>query len=390
MAHYWAVGTHQTYQVRLRIIWHFEAAFDFRILRLTLMLRPPAGPEIPLMWCQESYSLRRGAARRQGDSVELTLAFSTIRSLRSAASQFFAWHSMVSQPNVSFMDDRKRILQVPCRPTDNLSSTLHAAGMSSRVGNDSTPSMPLLDRHVGYLDSSLNARYRQATTPQEKRELALAGLANVQFWLGWLRTSEVFSCEWRDYILIEPPDGPQVDLPVGCGMMGCKLQPETKSNRTSRPDCIMAYRTLSGYCPGRWFHRARRWANVGDEWLTNASRLFVSLEGTVWTSLYFRQTYLYPSLREQQTNGDAYLRPFDGGPGNSLEAKFWPLHCYRRGARSHVSRDGLYGRHRLKKATNDQVYEHARWRRKRAGEAIDKIYRKWTIRDRIKITLYCM
>jgi hypothetical protein len=202
--------------------------------------------------------------------------------------------------------------------------------------------------------------------------------------------SVVFSCEWRDYTLIEPPDGPQVDLPVGCGMMGCKLQPKTKSNRTSWPDCIMAYRTLSGYCPGRWFHRAGRWANVGDEWLTNASRLFVSLEGTVWISLYFRQTYLYPSLREQKTNGDAYLRPFDGGPGNSLEAKFCSIHCYRRGARSHVSRGGLYGRHHLKKATNDQVYEHARWRWKRAGKAIDKIYCEWTIRDRIKITLYCM
>jgi hypothetical protein len=28
----------------------------------------------------------------------------------------------------------------------------------------------------------------------------------------------------------------------------------------------------------------------------------------------------------------------------------------------------------LKKVTNNQVYEHARWRWKHAGEAIDKIY----------------
>jgi hypothetical protein len=48
----------------------------------------------------------------------------------------------------------------------------------------------------------------------------------------------------------------------------------------------MAYQTLLGYCLGRWFHRAHRWANVGYEWLTNASRLFVLLEGTVWTYLY--------------------------------------------------------------------------------------------------------
>jgi hypothetical protein len=99
---------------------------------------------------------------------------------------------------------------------------------------------------------------------------------------------------------------------------------------------------------------------------------------------------LYPALRAQQQDGDPYLRPFTGGPGNSLEDKFWSLHCYRRGARTHVSRGGIYGHNRLKKATNDQVYEHARWRRKRSGESIDKIYLDWIIRDRIKLTLYCM
>jgi hypothetical protein len=137
-------------------------------------------------------------------------------------------------------------------------------------------------------------------------------------------------------------------------------------------------------------HVACTWANAGKDWTNDTSRMFTSLEGTVWTSLYFRQTHLYPLLREQQTAGDAYLRRFSDGPGNSLEDKFWSLHCYRRGARSHVSRRGIYGRHQLKKATNDQVYKHARWRRKRLGESIDKIYRKWTIHDRIKITLYCM
>lgn len=152
----------------------------------------------------------------------------------------------------------------------------------------------------------------------------------------------------------------------------------------------MAYRTISGYSPGTWFHRARTWALAGDDWTTNASRSFTSLEGTVWSSLYFCQIYLYPSVRDQQSSGDAYLQPFSGGPGNSLEDKFWSLPCYWRGAQSHVSRGGVFGRHRLKKATSDQVYEHACWRRKRAGEAVDKIYRDWTIRNRIKITLYCM
>ena len=137
-------------------------------------------------------------------------------------------------------------------------------------------------------------------------------------------------------------------------------------------------------------HRARWWSHVGQDWSSNASKVFITTDGTPWTSLSFQQKYLYPSLQEQQQNDGPYLCPFTGGPGISLEAKFWSLHCYCRGARSHVSRGGIYGRYRLKKATPDQVYEHARWRRKRSGESIDKIYREWTIRDRIKITLYCM
>jgi hypothetical protein len=105
--------------------------------------------------------------------------------------------------------------------------------MSARVGDEAKPSMPLLDRHVRALDQSLEQRYRQATSPRDKRELALAGLSNVTLWLGWLRTSEVYGTEWRDFVVVEPHDGPQVDLPVGCDMVGCCLLAETKSNRTS-------------------------------------------------------------------------------------------------------------------------------------------------------------
>jgi hypothetical protein len=50
-----------------------------------------------------------------------------------------------------------------------------------------------------------------------------------------------------------------------------------------------------------------------------------------------------------------------------------------RGARSHVSRRGVFGRHRFRKAMLAQIYEHARWRRKQSGESIDVLYRKWTL-----------
>jgi hypothetical protein len=367
-----------------------EATFGFSILKPTPLLCPLAGPDIPVQWCQESYSLRQGSVRRW-DGSDLTLAFSTVRSMRSAVSQFLAWDMMVAHPSATYMDDRKRIVRLLVCPTDSLSSTLHASGMGARIGDEAKPLMALLDRHVRFLDHSLNARFLAATDFAVQRDLALAGLANCQFWCGWLRTSETFDTEWQDFQVVEPRDGPQVDLPVGCEFVGCRLQPETKSNRTSQPDCIMAYTTASGYSLGKWFHRARRCSHVGSVWSSTASKVFITLDSTAWTSLSFPQKYLYPSLREQQRAGDSYLlRPFTGGPANSLEAKFWSLHCYCRGARSHVSHGGIYGHFRLKKATPDQVYEHARWRRKRSGESIDKIYRKWTICDQIKITLYCM
>jgi hypothetical protein len=154
MAHYWAKGTHTTYQDRLKVIRNFEGVFGFDILQPTRLLCPPAGPDIPIMWCQESYSLRKGSKRRQDGSNDLTLAFSTVRGLRSAVSQYMAWDMMVAHPAATYMDERKRILHVPCRPTDSLSSTLHAAGMGARIGDEARPSLPLLDRHVRHLDQS--------------------------------------------------------------------------------------------------------------------------------------------------------------------------------------------------------------------------------------------
>jgi hypothetical protein len=99
--------------------------------------------------------------------------------------------------------------------------------------------------------------------------------------------------------------------------------------------------------------------------------------------------HLYPFLYQRQVLGDPYLTPYSGGRGNSIEEKFWSLHCYRRGARSHVSRGGKFGHHRFKQATQAQVYEHARWRYRRSSEAIDVIYREWNPVDRIQITLNC-
>jgi hypothetical protein len=124
-------------------------------------------------------------------------------------------------------------------------------------------------------------------------------------------------------------------------------------------------------------------------WQTH-QKVFLHCDGSPWTSLEFRERYLYPSLRRQRMEGDPYLLTLDSHQEESLEEAFWSLGSYRNGARSHVSRTRMENGVRLRKATPEEVYEHARWRKRRNNEAIDKIYQQWTPRDRIAITHECM
>lgn len=138
-----------------------------------------------------------------------------------------------------------------------------------------------------------------------------------------------------------------------------------------------------GLFPGKWFHRVKRNSVDWDE----SGVLFCHEDGQPWTSRYFRKAFLYPSLRRQRAICPI-LEAMDGSPGNSIEERFWSLHSYKRGSRSHVSRTGPRG---TKRATNDEIYEHGRWTRKYSkSEAIDVIYREWNPVDRIRITLLCM
>jgi hypothetical protein len=385
LVHYWSIGTHKQYQSKLMAIHKFEIDFGVPILRRTPLAAPPTSPAIPLMWAQEAYSLRLSPGRRDVGGTSLFVKFATVRQLRSAASHFFSWDTLVARPGAAILDEKKRVLHLQCRPTDDLASSLFAAGLGARLGEEAVPSVALLDRHVRALDAELRRLFLSARTAEERRELALAGFLNVLLWLAWLRSMEAFSLAWHDVTVLAPQDGARLDLAFGIGAVLLRLLPETKSSRTRCADVVCAYETLSGYALGRWATRARCYAYNGP-----ATKIFCHANGTAWTSRYFREKYLYPSLRSQQAAGDALLRAFDSLSGpNSIPAKFWSLHCYRRGARTQVTRGGGVAAHRFRKATTDQVYEHGRWERKRSGERIDVIYREWTTRDRVKITFYC-
>ena len=248
MANAWATGTHTQYQQKLAVIRQFEMDYSFSFLNGPPLTVPPTSPDIPLMWIHESYSLRSSSRNKERGQV----ATAAIRHLRSAASQFLGWEMMVRHPTSTVLDQQHRVLQQPCRATDCYSFSLFSKGLSSRLGTDSTPAVPLLFRHVRYMDLIFDPYYGQADTYEAQRQWALAGMANLLFWLGWLRSGEVFGLTWDNVKVVQPADGPIYDIPSILGMTLLRLLPQTKTNRSATADVVLAYTTASGLSLGRW------------------------------------------------------------------------------------------------------------------------------------------
>ena len=163
------------------------------------------------------------------------------------------------------------------------------------------------------------------------------------------------------------------------------LLPATKASRTKTTDLAIAYTCASGLSLGKWFVRAR---TTRRPTVPRTAPIFRTHDGCVWTSHYFRHTFLYPHLHRLRLAGDPALRPYDGSsPDNTIEAKFWSLHSYRRGGRTSVSR-----RHpgTVRKATPDEVNEHGRWAKKRESLDMPTLYAEWTLVQRLAITQLCM
>jgi hypothetical protein len=177
-------------------------------------------------------------------------------------------------------------------------------------------------------------------------------------------------------------------LPPDTGLIQLRLSEITKSDRTRTADVILAFLSSSGLTPGVWITRLRVIIGLSTEQAAQSDDfIFLHSDGTAWDSAYFRQTYLWPSLQAQRLAGDPFLRAFDGSSGNSIPAKFWSMHSYRRGGRTHVSRkrEGC-----LRKATDAEVNEHGRWRQARRSMDMPTAYQEWSALDRLSITLQCM
>jgi hypothetical protein len=116
--------------------------------------------------------------------------------------------------------------------------------------------------------------------------------------------------------------------------------------------------------------------------------LFRHSNGQRWTRSYFKSTHMYHLLHIQSNRGYPILAPYDGAPGNSIEAKFYSFGMYIRGGRSQVTtrRAGC-----VWAASKAEIAEHGRWRTHNRGyEAMSDHYNEMTLEDRIYIKLLCM
>ena len=145
---------------------------------------------------------------------------------------------------------------------------------------------------------------------------------------------------------------------------------------------IVAYETISGTKAGLWYERliACR-THLGIE----GGLLFRHLDGTKWTSNYFRTTHVYPLLQLQRAAGDPILSLCSDEPGNRIEDVYWSMNIYRRGGRSHSTRGHSST---VRKAQKEEVVAHGRW--KVRNEDMPLRYQEWEAEERIKITLLCM
>ena len=387
MAHHWRAASHKQYQPLLRQLRHFGSKFDLPILYREPLSSPPVTEDIVLMWAHEYSSLQPKQVSAKRPGADLPKTYGVLKNLRSAASYYHAWNAMIAHPDTAYLDPRsgKISLQQGVRVTDSLAFTFFSSGMGTRLGTETRSSVALLPRHVVSLDTWLDDQYHREPNEARRHQWALAGLANVGLWTTWARATEFLSLRWCDIETTAPARGPDRELPLGIGVVDLTLLPATKASRTKTTDLAIAYTCASGLSLGKWFVRAR---TTRRPTVPRTAPIFRTHDGCVWTSHYFRHTFLYPHLHRLRLAGDPALRPYDGSsPDNTIEAKFWSLHSYRRGGRTSVSR-----RHpgTVRKATPDEVNEHGRWAKKRESLDMPTLYAEWTLVQRLAITQLCM
>ena len=236
--HMWAEGTVQGYTSHFRQLKEFQLTHEVSTLKPRALLKPPTSPAIPVMWTQLLYSAR--GHKRDPDKA---IKYNTARHIRSTASLYYSWDLQVAFPGQATKTKDGCMALPYIIPTAELGYTLQQGGMARRLGTQVKPSRALQHKHVQYVNDRLEQRWQATTDPEVRREIACAGVANLQLWTSWLRGGENFALP-RSNVEVHPPEtAAQFDLPPGQGFVGFKLTPETKSSPYQQVDLEVTYCT---------------------------------------------------------------------------------------------------------------------------------------------------
>ncbi len=173
--------------------------------------------------------------------------------------------------------------------------------MERRLGSHSKPSWALSHVHIKWIDDCLNEAWQNAPTASDRHNLAIAGFANLMFYLGWLRGGELFESAPEDLVVTPPKAAAVQGLPPGIGAIELNLLPETKSDPAKTADVVVAYCTLSGPSLGKWASR------LPEHKPFTPGRLFSSADHPTWTSRIFREQSAWPLLDPMRVHGGPTL-----------------------------------------------------------------------------------
>ena len=377
----WKYSTLAQYAPALRNLQTFERWSGIPTLTPTRLERPPVSPFFGLAYAQIRNTIPHPGA-------DTGPSFNSSRKLRSAASMWYNMDLQMCHPTQAVRDHKRRsVLTLGTVPTDSMAYTFLNGGMARRMGTATRPSWALSHVQIAYIDTRLEELYTSATSLAARHEIVVAASVNLTAWLGWLRGSEVFGLLQTDIKVTTPANGIYLGLATGVGVLELRLAPDTKSDPTRTADVVIAYTTATGLSLGKWITRLLQFPCMPS------GLVFSTTTRRVWSSSYFRLEYAVPLLEELRMAGEPTLQVFSDREGHRILDKVWSMHSWRRGGRSKATKRARAGDPTppgARRASNDEVSEHGRWRQRFRAEAMEVHYNEWDVVDRISITLFCM
>jgi hypothetical protein len=379
----WQHSTMSKYGNYLRFMNQFQQRHGAAVLRPTKLRKPPNTESITIHWAQLAYSLRLNP--RTGQRVK----YGTVRQLRSAANMYYMIDALLARPSQAMKIKNRLNFHMHVLPPDEAMLSFATKGMERRLGQTSKPSWALSWVHIKFMDEQFEIGWELAQPQDDRHDIAIAAAANLMAYLGWLRGGEIFEASEDDLEVTPPSEGPTRGLPPNVGAIEFNLLAETKTDPCRVADIVMAYETLSGLCLGQWVIRLSTFEP------TIPGQLFSSKRHPVWTSRIFREEFAWPLLELMRRQGEPTLAPFSDVPGRRIRDMVWSLHSWRRAGRSRVSRGPRHNEPNpsgTRKATSQEIYEHARWElyQQRSSEDMAARYNQWELIDRLAITFHGM